>query len=74
MAKFTIARQATAWEETTIEADSFEDAIDKLSRADFGVIDYSEWDGSWALDHDSWEPNGLFWGRNEDTEEDFTHG
>jgi hypothetical protein len=72
MAKFTIARQATAWEETTIEADSFEDAIDKLQRAEFGVIGKDEWDGSWALDHDSWEPNGSYWGRNEDTEEDFT--
>jgi len=72
MAKFTIARQATAWEETTIEADSFEDAIDKLERAQFGVLDESEWYGSWSLDWDTWEPNGSYWGRNEDTEEDFT--
>lgn len=72
MAKFTIARQATAWEETTIEAESFEDAIDKLESAQFGTLDEGVWYGSWSLDWDTWEPNGSYWGRNEDTEEDFT--
>lgn len=66
MAKFTIARQATAWEETTIEADTFEDAIDKAeSDAFIGEL-------CWSLDHDTWEHTGSYWGRNEDTEEDFT--
>ena len=68
MAKFTIARQATAWEETTIEADTFEDAIDK-AESDAFIGDLS-----WALDHDTWEHTGSYWGRNEDTEEDFTRG
>jgi hypothetical protein len=72
MAKFTIARQATAWEETTIEADSFEEAIDLLESAQFGAYDETKWYGSWSLDWDTWEPNGSYWGRNEDTEEDFT--
>jgi hypothetical protein len=72
MAKFTIERQATAWEETTIEADSFEDAIEKLELAQEAGIDESVWYGSWSLDWDTWEPNGSYFGRNEDTGEEFT--
>jgi hypothetical protein len=67
MAKWTIARQATAWEETTIEADTFEEAIELLENEHIHNLDIS-----WSLDHDTWEPNGSYWGRNEDTEEDFT--
>lgn len=67
MAKFTISREALAWEETTIEADSFEDAIELLENEHI-----HNYDISWSLDHDSWEPTGSYWGRNEDTEEDFT--
>lgn len=67
MAKFTIRREAKAWEYTTIEADSFEDAIDIIERADL-----TEFDQYWQLDHDTWETTGSYWGRNEDTEEDFT--
>jgi len=66
MAKFTIRREATAWEETEIEAESFEDAVEKLED------DYLIGDLSWALDWDTWEHTGAYWGRNEDTEEDFT--
>lgn len=66
MAKFTIQRQATAWEETTIEADTFEDAME-IAENDY------RGDLSWALHHDTWELTGSYWGRNEDTEEDFTN-
>lgn len=67
MAKFTIARQATAWEETTIEADSFDHAIEMLENEHYHNLDIS-----WALDYDTWETNGSYWGRNDDTGEDFT--
>lgn len=66
MAKFTIRREATAWEYATIEADDFQDAINKVED------DYLIGDICWALDHDTWEHTGSYWGRNEDTEEDFT--
>lgn len=67
MPKFTIAREAKAWEETTIEADSFEHALELIENEDYHNLDLS-----WALDHDTWETTGSYWGRNEDTEEDFT--
>jgi len=66
MAKFTISRKATAWENTTVEAESFEEAVRKVGD------DYSG-DTSWDFDYDSWEPTGDYFGTNEDTQEEFTN-
>lgn len=65
MAIWKIDRKATAWETTTIEADTYEEA--------FRIAQDDETEGelSWAMDYDSWDLTGDYWGQNQETNEAF---
>lgn len=62
MATFTVQRQIMAWETQKVEADSFEEAIEKADDSFYGYYAMTE----------TFEPTGDYWVRNEDTEEDRT--
>jgi hypothetical protein len=62
MATFTVHRKATIWESQTIEAESFDDAIEATYDSKF----------DWVEVDDTYEASDSFWVRNEDTEEDRT--
>lgn len=65
MAEFTIGRPFSAYEYTTIEADTFEEALEKAD--DFGVYWRYEPEQHAVLE------DGDIWIRNEDTLEDRTY-
>lgn len=62
MAQFTVQRKITAWESQTIEADSFEDAIEKAEDRYHAYYTITE----------TFEPTGDYWVRDNDTLEDRT--
>lgn len=62
MATFTVHRKAVIWEAQTVEAETYEDAIEATYDSKF----------DWAEVDDTYEATDSFWIRNEDTEEDRT--
>jgi hypothetical protein len=63
--EYRVQRPSSVWIETTVEAESFDEALELADKA-YSIGDFEELDGTWEIDYDR------YWieDENEETKEE----